>query len=100
MPRRACVHCGEVRFVQGRGLCQPCHKKPEIRSQYPLRSRRHDGAQPGDPEPTLAELEALIAEQSKPENLPDWWLQYEERRLHEERAKSPPKRYKIVPARE
>lgn len=35
-------------------------------------------------EPTEAELDALIAEQSKPENLPTWWWADARRRLERE----------------
>lgn len=52
-----CRHCGE-RGNYRRGLCRTCHEDQDIRAQYAPRSKsRHD------PEPTEAELEAIIAEQ-------------------------------------
>jgi len=47
----------------------------EIRELYP-KLGPGPGQRFGDkpkPEPTMAELDAMIAEQLKPENLPPWW---------------------------
>ncbi len=66
---RHCNECGKLRYRAPWGLCQPCYKDLEIRKKHvrlpaPGDSHYHH-------EPTMEELDALIAEQSK--NLPDWW---------------------------
>jgi hypothetical protein len=68
----SCVHCGKKNIcLQGRGLCQPCHGKIDIRHQY-LRSS-NNRAQLNSPrvDPSEEELNALIAEQMR--CLPPWW---------------------------
>lgn len=30
-----CAHCGKRRYIQARGLCQRCRKKPEVRALFP-----------------------------------------------------------------
>lgn len=61
-----CRHCERVRVIHGRGLCQTCWRKPNIRNRY--RARQSGG---GRRQPTMAELDALIARQM--EDLPEWW---------------------------
>ena len=65
--RPRCRHCPR-RACRPRGLCSVCYEVPAIRAMYARRPSRRkcDG-----PEPTGAELDALIAEQMK--NLPAWW---------------------------
>ena len=64
----ACRHgCGR-RANRPRGLCGRCYETPGVRALYPAGPREPD---PG--EMTDSELDALIAEQLRPENLPDWW---------------------------
>ena len=29
-----CRHCGVARWIQARGLCQPCYRRPDIKGQY------------------------------------------------------------------
>lgn len=38
-PKKECVHCGHFRDITGRGLCQPCHKNPEIRCMYARKNK-------------------------------------------------------------
>lgn len=73
MPSRKCLHCGRVRRIQGRGLCWSCNRDRTIRNQYPLLRPRNMADDYDGSEPTMEELDAIIAEQMKPENLPDWW---------------------------
>lgn len=68
-----CPHCQRNTAARNRrGLCARCYSAPAVRSLYPARVVR-----PFDHEPTMAELEALIAEQRK--CLPPWWDQETER---------------------
>lgn len=69
-----CGNCKKERMLCGRGLCSYCWHKPEVRVKFPSRqgSRRKDDGR-GEREPTMAEVEAVIAEQMRPENLPAWW---------------------------
>lgn len=64
--KERCVHCGLPRSLTARQLCSPCYKRPSVRSLYPPKIVNGNG-------PTLADLDALVAERSKPENLPKWW---------------------------
>lgn len=82
MPTAKCLHCGVVKWIQGRGLCQRCHKRPEIRAFYTLRKAFYGGHSP-----TLAEVEATIVEQRK--KLPRWWHKLERRALEERHPSSP-----------
>lgn len=66
-----CIHC-RCRAVFRRGICRTCHTDLRIR----FRHERHN--QPED-DVTAAEVEATVAEQSKPENLPAWWQTESER---------------------
>ncbi len=59
-----CKNCGRVQR-DTRALCWRCTHDPAARAAYLVRSHEH--------EPTMAVLDALVAEQSKPENLPAWW---------------------------
>jgi hypothetical protein len=63
-----CRHCGKKKVNRPRGLCWACYYTPGVKELYPVTSK----FAPRD-EPTEAELEAMIAEQMRPENLPDWW---------------------------
>ena len=69
-----CRHCARsVRNIQARGLCYRCYGDRDIREMYP-KSPVGPGQRFGAPaprEPTLAELDVMIAEQMK--CLPDWW---------------------------
>jgi hypothetical protein len=49
-----CQHCHRLKAVCGRGLCRPCRSDPAVYDRYEDRTYR---------EPTMAELDALIAEQ-------------------------------------
>lgn len=80
---RRCLHCRGEKPIHARGLCRTCYLKPEVREIYPPQpnpganagagSRFPEGGSAGWHEPTMDELDALVAEQFKPENLPDWW---------------------------
>ena len=62
-----CRHCQTNAAIRTkRGLCTRCYFTPAVRSLYPARVVR-----PFAHEPTMDELEALIAEQRK--CLPAWW---------------------------
>lgn len=66
-----CRHCNVKPARSGRrGLCYKCERTPEIAAQYPSTSNYRNHA---DKHETLADLEALIAERLRPENLPSWW---------------------------
>jgi hypothetical protein len=61
-----CNHCGKPCVVyRGRGLCWTCYGNPGIRESYG-KSKYAPGH-----EPTMEELDAIIAEQMK--CLPNWW---------------------------
>lgn len=76
--RIMCSYCGKNGRSYSNGLCIKCNTIPEARKKFP---HPNIGKKyPAHKEPTLAELDALIAERMKPENLPDWW--------EKERAKS------------
>lgn len=61
-PYGTCKHCSKWRMIEGRKLCCSCYKNAAIRAQYPAESRINRNRQNGSPEPTEAELDALIAE--------------------------------------
>lgn len=63
-----CRHCRAGKVNRPRGLCWNCYYTPGVKALYPVTSKFA-----AKPEPTEAELDAMIAEQSKPENLPSWW---------------------------
>jgi hypothetical protein len=65
-----CCHCGRRRPIEARGLCYACYETRAVRDLYEA-YRRCGRSESGDC--TEAELDALVAERSKPENLPDWW---------------------------
>ncbi len=64
-----CRHCHHRKSSNsGRGLCRHCWDRPGIRNRFrPIRPTGPTG------EPTAAEIDAMIAERMKPENLPAWW---------------------------
>lgn len=65
-PRKMCQHC-RTRFVnRSRDLCWECYYTPDIKALYRPKNRTAN-----DPEPTMAELDAMIAEQMQ--CLPKWW---------------------------
>lgn len=68
-----CRHChlrAAMRYK--RRLCFKCYGTPVIRQMYPSTSK-YAPYSAERREPTAAEIEALVAEQSRPENLPAWW---------------------------
>lgn len=70
-----CLHC-KVRAAvkQKRGLCMACYCDKAVRVLYPKRRGPWDKDEDdATANMTDAELDALIAEQMKPENLPPWW---------------------------
>ena len=75
-----CRHCSQPKVNRPRGLCWSCYYTPGVKELYPPTSKY---APTG--EPTAAEVEALIAEQSA--NLPDWW-DAETRALRDEEAET------------
>ncbi len=61
-----CAECGHYSpCLRPRKLCYHCYRKPEVLARHPL-----DPVY-GKREPTAAELEQIIAEQSR--RLPEWW---------------------------
>lgn len=69
-----CLHCSRRKVNRPRGLCWKCYYCPGVREMYgPRGAAGRAGAKQHEPEPTEEELDAMIAEQSKPENLPPWW---------------------------
>lgn len=48
-------------------MCSDCYRQLDIRAEYPAKKVKVLEGK------TMEELESIIAEQSKPENLPDWW---------------------------
>lgn len=66
--KTGCRHCGGGPVNRPRGLCWTCYHKPGVRELYPSASKY---APTG--EPTREELDAMITEQLRPENLPPWW---------------------------
>lgn len=63
-----CLDCGK-RAQFRRGLCGACYADGATRERYGDR-RAFNGAADDS---TEAELDALIAERMRPENLPAWW---------------------------
>lgn len=99
-PGCTCRHCGGranpgAAYTKARGICRRCYADPAVRDLYPLKPR--PPATRPCPEcgrqtsvygycrrcsadgPTEEELEALVAERSRPENLPAWWVADERR---------------------
>jgi hypothetical protein len=65
-----CLHCGQHEANRAKGLCWSCWRKPGVKEMYPTSKYcPHSVSE----QMTMEELDALIAEQSKPENLPAWW---------------------------
>lgn len=54
---KACLHCGRVRKMIGRGLCAGCYAKPIVRGAYPILPFHTPAARVSD-----ADLEKEIAE--------------------------------------
>lgn len=78
-----CLHCGPThRALAARGLCWLCSQKPAVRRLYPrfaypkVRAKTPRSASYGR-EPSAEEVERIVAEQMKPENLPTWWIDEE-----------------------
>lgn len=87
-----CLHCKRNREVKHkRGLCLSCYCDRAVRALYPR--RRHPWSKEDTTaDMTDAELDALIAEQLKPENLPSWWeseVRKQQRRHRAEAAGEP-----------
>lgn len=82
-----CRHCGRVtQATRPRGLCYRCFDDVKIRRQYRAYARWS-----GDEvDPTEAELDALIAERMKPENLTKWWAAEERKRAAQDHPPSLP----------
>ena len=69
MNKDKCRHCRSTkRTIQARRLCSRCYLMPEVRERY---GKLKTLPPPPRPEPTEAELDAMIAEQMA--NLPPWW---------------------------
>lgn len=66
-PTKQCRHCTRRSGKCGRGLCWSCWHNESIRNLYP----KADPVRSDYYEPTMAELDALIAQQRA--NLPEWW---------------------------
>lgn len=66
-----CRHCETFAGSRPRGLCRTCYYDRSIRDLYPVVSALPQRAH--EREPTMAELDALVAEQGRDENLPAWW---------------------------
>lgn len=60
-PTKICVHCRKLLVISARGLCSACYHKPAVRTLY--LTRRTVPPDAGKPEPTAAELDALVAAQ-------------------------------------
>jgi hypothetical protein len=61
-----CLHCGLRTGTRPRGLCPKCYDIGSVRERYPSASNYAPR-----PEPTEAEIEAMVAEQMA--CLPPWW---------------------------
>lgn len=71
--RKPCRHCRQIVAIYSRQICRKCYRDPDVLAKYPTdyhRVKQEEGLH----EPTMAEVEAMIAEQMKPENLPSWWF--------------------------
>lgn len=68
-----CVHCRKGTVNRPRGLCWTCYYAPGVRDLHPSTSKHAPHCPSNGPgrEPTMAELDAMVAEQVR--NLPDWW---------------------------
>jgi hypothetical protein len=73
MATALCRHCVKRKANRPRGMCWACYYTPGVREMYEPQSAAGRAGARGHREPTMAEVEATIAEQSKPENLPKWW---------------------------
>ena len=93
-----CGHCG-LNPVWSRRLCRHCHAVPEILALFPRLSHKDRKVIPdSNPDPTAAQLEAIIAEQMK--SLPDWWLLEEENKLDEANKAEQLERLRVASGRE
>mgnify|MGYP000199101837 FL=1 len=68
-PAPKCKDCRKY-AQRSRGLCHLCFDDPATRARYPD-GREANGGKENDM--SMEEVEALIAEQMRPENLPAWW---------------------------
>ena len=69
-----CRHCSTRKVTRPRGLCWTCYYTPGIKRLYFSTSKKSPNcAKPNEGEPTMEELDAMVAERSRPENLPAWW---------------------------
>lgn len=67
-----CLNCEKRDAVYGmKGLCRKCHAIPAVRAKYPKLPSTKPCNTTGTAEPTMEQLDALIAEQM--ESLPEWW---------------------------
>ncbi len=78
-----CLHCLTNLANRPRNLCVACYKDKSIRNQYPTLIHRNDYTE----DPTMEQLEDTIAEQSKPENLPEWWAKDVRKMAESQRVK-------------
>lgn len=62
-----CVHCKKRPGSKPRGMCTTCYRRDDIRCLYPPVTTNC----PNDE--TMEDLDRMIAEQLRPENLPKWW---------------------------
>lgn len=83
--RKMCPWCERNGRSYSNGLCIKCHTIPEARLAHPYQFKGKK--QPFKPEPTMAELDALIAEQMK--DLPPWWWKEHEKADAEMRRGAP-----------
>ncbi len=67
-----CLHCTNNKAFRPRGLCKTCYDNLEIRNCYQKLIDYNDHTK----DMTTEQLDAIIAEQSKPENLPKWWAKH------------------------
>lgn len=73
-----CRHCSGPCGFPRRGLCFRCYRDPAIRERYrPLLKNVGRGRPEEWEEPTQQQVDDCVAEQSKPENLPDWWWDHD-----------------------
>ena len=66
----ACLHC-QKRKGRSRGLCDACHKDPQILAQYPQKVFTRNAGTRMRADETMEELDAMIAEQYR--NAGDWF---------------------------
>ena len=64
---KKCRHCKKATVSRPRGLCWVCYYTPGVKDLYAPQCKTEPNEQ------TEEELNAIIREQLKPENLPKWW---------------------------